>query len=479
MSFEEIVIDVRNLNKRYEIYNTPRDRLKQLVLPHVHQAANRAGVALGVSKPHPTPDYFREFWALRNISFQVRRGETLGIIGRNGSGKSTLLQILAGTLAPTRGEVRVTGRIAALLELGSGFNPEFTGRENVFLNARILGLSQQEIEARYDRIVEFADIGEFVEQPVKTYSSGMFVRLAFAVQAHIDASIVIIDEALAVGDVFFRQKCYARLEQLRNSGVAILLVSHAMPDIEQYCERAILLDHGELKFIGPASEAAKHYYLRHQAQIVKEASQPAAAPQEPIAANPPPHDGTPIDRPPSEAFIDVSHKSQVSNGQARCVGVALCDSAGQPCNGFRQGDRATFYYEFELADDIDVPVCGIVISNDRGVIVFGKNSWQYEDVSPQPGKAGTRVRCRQEVVLDLGIGEYVFEVGLAAASRQDWDRRRQISHDETAAVFRHICHVSSVASFAVGLAQRDGISVLTHHGIANLSGSMVMGVGQG
>ncbi|OSJ19314.1 ABC transporter ATP-binding protein, partial [Bradyrhizobium canariense] len=160
------------------------------------------------------PVYHREFWALKGISFEVRPGETLGIIGRNGSGKSTLLQIIAGTLSPTAGEVRVTGRVAALLELGSGFNPEFSGRENVLLNARILGLNREEIEARYDQIVAFADIGDFIEQPVKTYSSGMFVRLAFAVQAHIDASIVIIDEALAVGDVFFRQKCYARLEEI-------------------------------------------------------------------------------------------------------------------------------------------------------------------------------------------------------------------------------------------------------------------------
>ena len=475
MSSEEIVIDVRNLSKRYEIYNTPRDRLKQLVLPHLHQAANRAGAALGISKQHSPPSYFREFWALQDISFQVRRGETFGIIGRNGSGKSTLLQILAGTLAPTSGEANVNGRIAALLELGSGFNPEFTGRENVFLNGRILGLSQKEIEARYDQIVEFADIGEFIDQPVKTYSSGMFVRLAFAVQAHIDASIVIIDEALAVGDVFFRQKCYARLEQLRNSGAAILLVSHAMPEIEQYCKRAILLDHGVQKFIGPSSEAAKHYYLLHQPQV-KVTSKPASEPAIPDAS---PHGFFGIDRPPPEAFLDLTSKSQISNGQARCVGVALCNSVGRPCNSFRQGDLAVFYYEFELVDDIDVPVCGIVISNDRGVIVFGKNSWQYEGVSPSTGKAGTRVSCRQEVVLDLGVGEYVVEVGLAGASKQDWERRHLISHDETASVFRRICHLNSVASFAVGLAQRDGVSVLTHHGVANLPGSIEVYVQQG
>lgn len=344
MSADDIVIDVRNLCKRYEIYNKPSDRLKQLILPNVQQAVNRTGVALKIAKHRPRPHYFREFWALNDISFQVRRGETFGIIGRNGSGKSTLLQILAGTLAQTSGEATVNGRIAALLELGSGFDPEFTGRENVFLNGRILGLTQKEIEARYDQIIEFADIGDFIDQPLKTYSSGMSVRLAFAVQAHIDASIVIIDEALAVGDVFFRQKCYARLEQIRNSGAAILLVSHSMPEIEQYCERALLLNHGTQRFIGSSSEAAKHYYLLHQPQAPAVDRQSKEAAPQPL-----PNQTSPvIDRPPPEAFIDLSNKSQISNGQARCIGVALCNEAGQPCNSFRQGELAVFTRNMSL-----------------------------------------------------------------------------------------------------------------------------------
>lgn len=469
MSSEEIVIDVRNLSKRYEIYNSPRDRLKQLVLPHLHQAANRAGVALGISKQHSPPSYFREFWALQDISFQVKRGETFGIIGRNGSGKSTLLQILAGTLAQTSGEANVNGRIAALLELGSGFNPEFSGRDNVFLNGRILGLTQKEIEARYDQIVEFADIGEFIDQPVKTYSSGMFVRLAFAVQAHIDASIVIIDEALAVGDVFFRQKCYARLEQLRSSGAAILLVSHAMPEIEQYCERAILLDHGTRKFIGSSSEAAKHYYLLHQPPT-RGVNKPGTEPTISEA-------GTQIffsiDRPPQEAFIDLTNKSQVSNGQARCVGVALCNEDGKPCNSFRQGDLAVFYYEFELIEDIGVPICGLVITNERGVIVHGKNAWQYESDVPAGFGAGDRVVCRQEISLQLGPGEYTFELGLASVAQSEWERRRSISHDEWASRYLTVCVVTNAGQLSVGLAMENGMSVLTHHGVADLPGRML------
>lgn len=467
MSSDEIVVNVRNLSKRYEIYATPRDRLKQLVLPPLHQVANRAGVALGVSPRIAPACYYREFWALNDVSFQVRRGETLGIIGRNGSGKSTLLQILAGTLAPTSGEANVNGRIAALLELGSGFNPEFTGRDNVFLNARILGLTQKETAVRYDQIVEFADIGEFIDQPVKTYSSGMFVRLAFAVQAHIDASIVMIDEALAVGDIFFRQKCYARLEKLRASGAAILLVSHSMPEIEQYCERAILLDHGTPRFIGPASEATKHYYLLHQTERSKAPSQVR------VPAN---EMGTPvnhaIDRPPVEAFLDLPGKAQVSNGQARCIGVALCNANGDPCNVFRQGDKAVFYSEFELSNTIGVPICGVVISNDRGVIVHGKNSWQFENDVPVSLEGGSKVVCRQEIDLYLGPGEYSFEIGLASVSESVWKHRKHISHEEWASLYITECVVTNVGQLSVGFAFKNNIFVLTHHGMADLPGEI-------
>lgn len=479
MFSEQIVIDVRNLSKRYEIYNSPRDRLKQFVLPRLHQIVNRAGMALRLCKEHPAPTYFHEFWALQNVSFQVKRGETLGIIGRNGSGKSTLLQILAGTLTPTSGDATVNGRIAALLELGSGFDPDYTGRQNVYLNGRILGLSQKEIEARYDQIAAFADIGEFIDQPVKTYSSGMFVRLAFAVQVHIDASIVIIDEALAVGDIFFRQKCYARLQQLREAGSAILLVSHSMPDIEQYCDRAILLDHGQKRFIGSSSEAAKHYYLLHQATTRSEAT--LSKPSEKKSAFSKAHnDNAPsIDRPPLEAFLDLSGKVQVNNGQARCVGVALCNEVGEPCNSFRQGDWAVFYYEFELAEDIGVPICGIVIKNDRGVIVHGKNSWQFENDTPASLGPGSIVRCRQKIKLDIAGGEYIFEPGLVSVSINSWNQREHISHEEMSTQCVRICHIPSLGPFSVALALRNGVSVLIHHGIANLPGEIDIVVADG
>ena len=186
MSSNEIAIRVRDLSKRYEIYSAPRDRLKQFLLPRVQKLIGRS-----------LKQYFREFWAIKDLSFEIKKGETVGIIGRNGAGKSTLLQILCGTLTPSNGTIEINGRVAALLELGAGFSPEFTGRENIYMNAGVLGLKKEEIEKRLKRIVEFADIGDFLDQPVKTYSSGMYVRLAFAVVIHVDADILIVDEALA------------------------------------------------------------------------------------------------------------------------------------------------------------------------------------------------------------------------------------------------------------------------------------------
>lgn len=235
----EPAISVSNLSKRYEIYERPHDRLKQFLLPGLRRAVGRE-----------PGQYFREFWALNDVSFEIGRGETVGIIGRNGSGKSTLLQMICGTLSPTHGSVRTRGRIAALLELGAGFNPEFTGRENVYLNGAILGLSHAEIAARFDDIEAFADIGEFIDQPVKTYSSGMYVRLAFAVSINVEPDILIIDEALSVGDARFQAKCMKRIKTIQEEGTTILFVSHDVTSVRTLCDRAIWIDAGRLRMDG-------------------------------------------------------------------------------------------------------------------------------------------------------------------------------------------------------------------------------------
>ncbi|NUN64590.1 ABC transporter ATP-binding protein [Pseudanabaena biceps] len=241
----EIAISLNNVSKCFKQYARPVDRLKEILLP--------------------SKTYAQEFWALRDISFEIMKGETFGIIGRNGAGKSTLLQLICGTLTPTTGRVQVNGRVAALLELGAGFNPEFTGRENVYMNGAIMGLSKLDIDARFDNIAAFADIKDFIDQPVKNYSSGMYVRLAFASAIHVDPDILIVDEALAVGDMYFQAKCMARMRQMMESGVTVLFVSHDTGSVKALCQRGVFLGNGELKQIGKASEVVATYIgLMHE-----------------------------------------------------------------------------------------------------------------------------------------------------------------------------------------------------------------------
>ncbi len=255
-SANDLAIRVSNLGKCYQIYNAPRDRLKQFIVPRLRQLAGQI-----------PGQYFHEFWALKDVSFEVKKGETVGIIGRNGSGKSTLLQLICGTLNPTTGSIETNGRIAALLELGAGFNPEFTGRENVYLSAALLGLNKDEIDNCFDDIASFADIGAFIEQPVKTYSSGMYVRLAFAVNIVSDPEIMIIDEALAVGDMNFQAKCMTALTRIQEQGATVLFVSHDVGAIKSLCSRGIYLEQGMIQTIGTAGDVAGHYIRRMAEEI--------------------------------------------------------------------------------------------------------------------------------------------------------------------------------------------------------------------
>ncbi len=447
----DVAVRASDLGKMYRIYDRPEDRLKQMLL-----------CRLGRSYGH-------EFWGLRHVSFEVRRGERFGIIGKNGAGKSTLLQIIAGTVAPSEGEVRLRGRVSALLELGSGFNPEFTGRENVFLNGSILGVPRSEMEARFDDIAAFADIGDFIDQPVKLYSSGMFVRLAFAVTTSVDADILVIDEALAVGDIFFRQKCYKRLEELVERGVSIILVSHAMTEVEQFCQRALLLDQGAPLLVGSASEAVKRYYLlEQQDRSVPAPKAGAASSNSPERLSEGPE---PFFRPSPESFLDISQVTQVSNGWARCTGVALCNTRDEPCAVFEQGETARFFYEFELLKDIDVPIGGIVLQNDKGVIVHGKSTLEYGSEAPNSVRHGSRLLFRQDICLELGIGDYTFEVGLATVSPAVYERRHLRTWPELSSAIERICHLPGVGQLAVIFRTAAGPTQLMHHGVANLPGN--------
>ncbi|MEO6147407.1 MAG: ABC transporter ATP-binding protein [Sulfuriferula sp.] len=264
MSSDDFAIRVENISKRYELYDKPRDQLKQYLLPRLQQLA-------GLERRN----YFREFWALSDVSLEVKKGESFGIVGRNGSGKSTLLQIITGTLTPSSGIVTTQGRVAALLELGSGFNPEFTGRENVYMNGALLGFSRGQIDQRFDAIAAFADIGEHLDQPVKSYSSGMVVRLAIAVQTQVDPDILIVDEALAVGDVLFQKRCYRQIEKLLNNGCTLLFVSHDQEMVRTLTKRAIFLNAGKIQKYGSSSEVLFSYreFLQQQEEAAFRAMQ--------------------------------------------------------------------------------------------------------------------------------------------------------------------------------------------------------------
>ncbi|WBM72081.1 ABC transporter ATP-binding protein [Buttiauxella sp. WJP83] len=256
MFCDDLAIEVEQLSKCFHIYENPRARLKQFILPTLKKVLH-VGTA---------GSYYREFWPVRDLSFQIRKGETVGIIGNNGAGKSTLLQMICGTLNPTEGRVVVNGRIAALLELGSGFNPEFTGRENVYLNAAVLGLSKKEINEKYDEIVAFSEIEEFLDQPVKTYSSGMIARLAFSVAVQVNPDILIVDEALSVGDMAFQQKSFTKMKEIRDAGTSILFVSHSLSAVRNFCDTAIWMEKGKMRMIGERLEVCEAYQQETEAK---------------------------------------------------------------------------------------------------------------------------------------------------------------------------------------------------------------------
>ena len=383
MSSDPFAVHVTSLSKVYTIYNRPQDRLKQSVIPRLQQLVGK--------QPNR---YFHEFWALRNVSFEVKKGETVGIIGHNGSGKSTLLQLICGTLSPTTGTIKTHGRIAALLELGSGFNPEFTGRENVYLNGAILGLSTEEIDNRFDAIAAFADIGEFIEQPVRMYSSGMVVRLAFAVQAMVDPDILIVDEALAVGDEKFQRKCFARLEELKSNGTSILFVSHSGPQIIELCERALLLEHGtRLLYTRPLQVVRAYQKLiyapvEEQQKLIEEyqaIDQSDQAGQDPVPEIT--HPVPSLDN--SDDALDpglVPETTQVYPMQgAEIRSIRILDMEDRVVNVLSPKEEYRFEVSGRFLSDIEKVYFGIHIRSVSGTAITGQ---RY----PEEGKFIERVR---------------------------------------------------------------------------------------
>ncbi|NNN25289.1 MULTISPECIES: ABC transporter ATP-binding protein [Pseudomonas] len=426
----DMAIKIEGLSKCYHIYDQPRDRLKQMILPRLQRA-------IGMQPRQ----YFREFWALQDVSFEVRKGETVGIVGRNGSGKSTLLQMICGTLNPTHGTVQTNGRIAALLELGSGFNPEFTGRENVYLNGAVLGLSREEIDSRFDEIVGFADIGDFIEQPVKTYSSGMMVRLAFAVAVNVAPDILIVDEALAVGDWLFQKRCFQKIEQLAANGTTLLFVSHDQESVRTLTNRALLLAHGKSLAWGTSSEVVLEYRkLLHD----EESAYFTALLSETTADTP---SSTAV---PAETPAKANNRSELmefGDGHARIVGVRVLNSEGEECSSFYPGEQLRINVRCQALSTARNLNVAIRLRNKEGVKVY---SWgtlnqdisRYADGSARDIFWEKNFHSNEEFSVDflcdcpLGMNLYEVQACLSFEATPDYLQQRILHWIDEAAFFK-------------------------------------------
>jgi len=409
MSCDDVAIRVEGVSKRFELYDTPRDQLKQFTLPRLQRMAGLE-----------SKQYFREFWALKDISFEIKKGESVGVVGRNGSGKSTLLQIIAGTLSPTAGSVAIQGRIAALLELGSGFNPEFTGRENVYMNANLLGLKKKDIDVRFEDIVDFAEIGDFIDQPVKIYSSGMFVRLAFSVIAHVNADILIIDEALAVGDALFTQKCMRFLRDFMETGT-VFFVSHDLPSVKNLCERTLWLENGILLKDGDSDKVCNLYYQHTLQGIYGDETQLIPLMNGNIS------DGV---LPSESEFSDeasVGNKSELTvvdnsafatgwkTGEAEITSITMKSVDKESNNLFEGGERVQVVMCAKAHRVLLNPILGFIVKDHLGQELFGENTLPFTKGNPFPVEGGQELVA--EFVFKLPMlqdGQYVIMASFAS-----------------------------------------------------------------
>jgi len=434
----DIAIRVKNITKAYQIYDKPQDRLKQSLWRGRKQ-------------------FYREFKALDDVSFEVKKGETVGIIGRNGSGKSTLLQIICGTLAPTSGTVEVNGRVAALLELGAGFNPEFSGKENIYMNATILGLSKEEIDAKYEDIIAFADIGDFVNQPVKTYSSGMYVRLAFAVIAHVDADILVIDEALAVGDVFFTQKCMRFLSGFMKNG-SVLFVSHDTNSILNLCQTAIWLDQGREKNSGSPKSITESYLESFYGKIqdtnnttdkknigMKEKCSQKKADMRKKFIN------ESNLRNDIELFSFSSDAAGFGAGGVAILDVSLLSKDNEFLSWVVGGEAVVLRVKCLSKVDILQPIIGFMVKNKLGQTIFAENTFIEYCNNPINIPSNAFFNAFFSFTMPImKVGDYTIAVAVAEGTQEEHIQHQWI-HDALA--FK--VHTSSICHGLIGVPMTD------------------------
>jgi len=399
-----IAIDVQDVAKCYHLYASSVHRLKEWFWRPMRNLLRPAAAA---------SHYYTPFWALQPLSFSVAKGESVGIIGSNGSGKSTLLQMICGTLTPTQGTIHTHGRVAALLELGSGFNPEFTGLENIYLNAALLGMPRAQVDQKLNAIVQFADIGSHLHQPLKTYSSGMAVRLAFAVQAFSEPDILVVDEALAVGDAKFQAKCFERIKQLREQGACILLVTHSSEQIVAHCDRAILLNQGQLVAQGPTRQVINQYHnllfaspapVDHSAAEQPTNAQSHSAPSDPFASRPGynPHEHRWGDQ--AAIIHDFEIRASNESGSLLAYPAAIAS-----------GSTVELDVSIRILAAIEQPILGFTVKTKEGITLFGTNNHKLQHPSasliwPQ----GSHIKALLRFTCHLAPGDYFLSLGVAS-----------------------------------------------------------------
>ena len=393
MDEKKVAIQVEGLEKAYKLYDKPSDRLKE---------------ALGFGRKKR----YKEHYALKGVDMTIYQGETVGIIGTNGSGKSTILKIITGVLNPTGGSVHVNGRISALLELGAGFNMEYNGIENIYLNGTMIGFSKKEIDAKMDDILNFADIGDYVYQPVKTYSSGMFVRLAFAVAINIETEILIVDEALSVGDVFFQAKCYHKFEEFKEMGKTIVFVSHDLSSISKYCDRVVLLNQGVKLGEGSPKEMIDAYKQVLVGQYVPAADDQGLLSDQEITAAAAAAAGTAK----SEVNPDLL---EYGTKDAMITGYKITDDMGRETSALLKGKECTITMQVHFEHDIEAPIFAFTIKNIKGVEITGTNT-MVEKAFLSPVKAGSDMEVTFTQKIDLQGGEYLLSFGVTGFEKEEF-----------------------------------------------------------
>jgi len=385
---DSIAIKVKNLTKTYHLYDKSQDRFKEALHPF-------------------RKSYHHDFYAVNDISFDIKKGETVGIIGKNGAGKSTLLKMITGVLTPASGSVQVNGKIASLLELGAGFNPEMTGLENIYLNGLLMGFSQQEMEPKIGSILEFADIGEFIHQPVKVYSSGMFARLAFSVAINVEPDVLIVDEALSVGDARFQSKCIRKMEELAGKGITILFVTHDMQSVNKFCKEVIWLQEGKISQMGEPAKIIENYvsYMTYGMETVREVEQD----NKPKIKN---------QKTKELKLIDASNLDSFGEKQAIIIGAVFVDKNGSPTTLLTQGDYVSFICEFSTSIELHNVGVGVLFKDTLNNNILTFNSYMYDASIPSVKKGSiTRVTIKFKVP-KLFPRQYVVAVALSEGTQQ-------------------------------------------------------------